>query len=146
MPEFPRLLRVLVNEWFTSAFAASAAHFGVHRVMSSGVPFIVLESTPNIAVFNISKSCNGPSVWTHAMEEARCLLSFSTWMEPSGRCKLLFSVRGIVPRTCSANGEAEAKRRIARIMESEKCILVRGAEELVTVELPICNEEKYLSR
>jgi len=78
------------------------------------------------------------------MEEAKCLLSFSTLTEPSGRCKLLLSRRGIVARGCStSNGEAEAKTgMIAKIVAGEKCILAKRAEELVTVEPLMCNEEE----
>jgi len=44
---------------------------------------------------------------------------------------------------CSARGDAEAQRgTIARIVASEKCILARRVEELVTVELLVCIEEE----
>jgi len=81
------------------------------------------------------------------MEEARCLLSFSTLTEPSGRCKLLLTDRGsLIMEGCFTTGEAEAKRgAIARIVISEKCMLARGVEEPVTVELLVRNEGSVLT-
>ena len=41
----------------------------------------------------------------------------------------------------SVGGEAEAKRgTTAMIVASEKCIAAKRVEELVTVELVVCNE------
>jgi hypothetical protein len=76
------------------------------------------------------------------MVEARCPLSFSTLTEPSGKRKLLLSDKGIlITGGCSANGEAEARRGIAKIVANEKCILTKRVEELVTVELLVGNGE-----
>jgi hypothetical protein len=61
------------------------------------------------------------------MEESRCLLSFSTLTDPSGRCKLLLTDRGsLIMDGCFTTGEAEARRgRIVRIVASEKRMLAR---------------------
>jgi hypothetical protein len=62
-------------------------------------------------------------------------------MEPSPWCKLLFLTREIVEWGCFASGEAETKKgTTAMIVASEKCILERRAEDLVTVELLVCNK------
>ena len=55
--------------------------------------------------------------------------------------KLLLSNRGILEWGYSVGGEAEAKRgTTAMIVASEKCIAAKRVEELVTVELVVCNE------
>jgi hypothetical protein len=125
------MVLVVVNERYV-ANCTLANYLGLHRVTLSSVLLIILEAIHNLTVYTISgRTC--ALTGTHARAEARCDLSLSRLTEPSRRNMLLLLDRGIVVWGCSGSGEAVAKRGTrAMIVASEKCILEKRADKLMT--------------